>query len=422
MGVPGTVPDFVHPLPVEEVGPWVRAMSTTFLHDPHTPDVQGWIEQLAARWDEERAWGFRDRGRWVATSRTEPRRLTVPGPEGEMAEVEVDALTNVTVAATHRRQGLMSRMLESSLRAASERGDALSVLIAAEWPIYGRFGYAPATLTADYVLHRNQPGARCSGETGAIRQVELEELAGIAPSLFDRARRQWAGQMNRDAGWWQRTLGLDGNTPRNPVAPHWFLHEGGDGIDGLLGWSGTGSPNLLAAEQRVKVQMLFTTSQAAYRDLWAYLTSVDLVDQVGLEDRPVDEPVRWLLENPRALVQTRRVDFLWVRLLDVPAALRARSYPVAGELVLEVDDPGPYGFAAGRYRLLAGPQGAECTPTTADPDIRIQQRALASAYLGAFRLAELQPAGMAEELRPGALARADLMFSWPRVPWNATWF
>lgn len=417
-----TVPEFVNPLPVDEVGPWVRAMTTTFLHDPHAPDVQAWSDQLAARWDPERAWGFRDRGRWVATLRTEARRLTVPGREGEMADVPADALTNVTVAATHRRQGLMSRMLESSLRAASERGDALSVLIAAEWPIYGRFGYAPATLTADYVLHRNQPGARCRGEAGAIRQVELDELAGVAPALFDRARRQWAGQMDRGIGWWQRSLGLEGNAPRDPVASNWFVHEEGSGIDGLLGWSATGSPNLVAAEQRVKVQMLFTTSHAAYRDLWAYLTAIDLVDQVRLSDRPVDEPVRWLLDNPRALVQTRRVDFLWARLLDVPAALRTRSYPVAGELVLEVDDPGSYGFAAGRYRLIAGPDGAECERTTAAADIRIQQRALASVYLGAFRLAELQPAGMAEELRPGALARADLMFSWPRVPWNATWF
>jgi predicted acetyltransferase len=397
-------------------------MSTTFLQDPHAPGVQGWIDQLAARWDAERAWGFRDRGRWVATLRTEPRRLTVPGPEGGTADVDVDALTNVTVSATHRRQGLMSRMLESSLRAARERGDALSVLIAAEWPIYGRFGYAPATVTADYVLHRTQPGASCSGETGAIRQIELDELADLAPPLFDRARRQWAGQMDRDAGWWQRNLGLEGNFARHPVAPNWFVHEGEDGIDGMLGWSATGSPNLLAAMQQVNVQMLFTTSLAAYRDLWAYLTAIDLIDQVRLDERPVEEPVRWLLHNPRALVQTRRVDFLWARLLDVPAALRARSYPITGEIVLEIDDPGPHGFAAGRYRLLTGPEGADCQRTTADPDIRIQQRALASAYLGGFRLAELQPAGMAEELRRGALARADLMFSWPRVPWNATWF
>jgi predicted acetyltransferase len=358
----------------------------------------------------------------VASLRTEPRRLTVPAALGEMPDVEVDALTNVTVAATHRRQGLMSRMVESSLRSARARGEALSVLIAAEWPIYGRFGYAPSTLSADYVLHRSRPGAWCSGETGSIRQVELGEVADVAPALFELTRRQWAGQMDRDAGWWRRGLGLEGEGARNSVTPNWFLHDGEDGIDGLLGWSADGPDNLVAPEQWVDVQMFLTTNQAAYRDLWAYLTAIDLIDQVRLRNRSVAEPVRWLLHNPRTLVERRRVDFLWVRLLDVPAALRARSYPVNGELVLEVVDPGPLGFAAGRYRLLAGPDGVECEPTDAAVDIRIQQRALASIYLGGFRLAELLSAGIAEELRPGALARADLMFSWPRVPWNATWF
>ncbi|HET9720126.1 MAG TPA: GNAT family N-acetyltransferase [Solirubrobacteraceae bacterium] len=420
--MPSREPELVNPVPVEEVGPWVRAMATTFLHDHRSPGVQGWIDQLLGRWNPERAWGIRDGGRWVATLRTEPRRLTVPGPPGAMAEVEVDAVTNVTVAATHRRRGLMTRMLESSLRAARERGDTLGALIPAEWPIYGRFGYAPATLSADYVLHRSQPGVCCEGSPGAIRQVELAEAAEVAPALFDQARRQWAGQMDRDAGWWQRNLGLEGTIPREPAAPNWFLHEGAQGVDGVLAWSPVGSPSLLAAQQQVDVQALFTTSLEAYRDLWAYLTSIDGIDQVSLELRPVAEPVRWLLANPRALVERRRVDFLWVRVLDVPAALRARSYALAGELVLEVSDPHSHGFATGRYRLNAGPDGAGCERVDADPDVWIEQRALASILLGGFRLAELEPAGMAQERRPGGLARADLMFSTAGVPWNATWF
>lgn len=170
------------------------------------------------------------------------------------------------------------------------------------------------------------------------------------------------------------------------------------------------------------MQALFAAGHEAYRDLWSYLTAIDGIDQVRLGGRPVEEPVRWLLENPRALVESRRVDFLWVRVLDVPAALRARRYPVSGELVLEVGDPHPHGFAAGRYRLSAGDEGAECEPTDAEPDVWIEQRALASILLGGFRLAELAPAGMAQERRTGGLSRADLLFSWARVPWNATWF
>lgn len=415
-------PDLVNPVPVEEVGPWTRAMATTFLDDPRDPSIQVGVDRLSRRWDPQRAWGFRDRGRWVATLRTEPRRLSVPGRPGSMAELAVDALTNVTVAATHRRRGLMSRMLEDSLRSARERGDALSVLIAAEWPIYGRFGYAPATLTADYKLCRGRPGAHCPGRLESLRQIELPELAEVAPPLFELVRRRWAGQINRDADWWQRALGLDGMAPQTPVAPNWLVHESDAGIDGLVGWSASGSPSLVAPTHQVDVQSLVTTSPEAYRDLWAYLTGIDGVDELRLALRPVEEPVRWLLENPRTLVETKRVDFLWLRILDVCAALSGRRYPVSGELVLEISDSGTHGFAAGRYRLVSEPEGAVCEPTDADPDVRLEQRALASAYLGGFRLAELHEVGMVRELRPGGLARADVMLSWSVVPWNATWF
>ncbi len=404
-------------------------MATTFLQDPGSARAEGWISQLTSRWEPERAWGVRDRDRWVATLRTEPRFLTVPASPGwaapragRTAEIPVDALTNVTVAATHRRQGLMSQMLHQSLQAAKERGEVLSVLIAAEWPIYGRFGYAPATLSSDYVLHRSRRGARCDGNLAAVRQVDRGDLAGLIADVFNRARAGWSGQMDRTPEWWARKLGEDGARPLEAPPPNWFVHEGEDGIDGVLGWTPEGSPSLQAPEQRVIVDSLFTASDAAYRDLWAYLTGVDGVDQVQLSGRPAREPVSWLLDDARSLVLLREVDFLWLRFLDLAAALRARQYATPGELVLEVNDPYADGFAAGRYRLIATDDGAECETTSAPADLEISQRTLASAYLGGFRLAELASAGGVTELRTGGLQRADVMFSWSRPPWNATWF
>lgn len=415
-------PELINPVPAEEVAPWVRTMATTFLQDRRASETEGWVEQLRQRWDAQRAWGVRDRGGWVATLRTEPRSLTVPAPPEERAEVSVDALTNVTVAATHRRRGLMSRMLNGSLRDARERGEVLSALIAAEWAIYGRFGYAPATISTDYVLRRTRPGARCEGDMSGIRQVEREAIASLVVDVFDRARWQWAGQMDRDEGWWKRHLGLDGVVSRCPPAPNWLIHEGPDGVDGILGWAPEGEESLLAPAQRVVVRSLFTASDVAYRDLWSYLTALEGIDQVSLSNRSVHEPVRWLLDDARTLIPTQQVDFLWLRLLDVPAALRARRYAVPGELVLEVTDEDGPGFAAGRFRLSAGSREAECETTSAEPDLQITQRTLASIYLGGHRLAELRMGGGASEFTPGALDQLDLMFSTPLPPWNATGF
>lgn len=413
-------PEIVHPVGPEAVPDWARAMATTFLRDPRDADADGWIEGLTRSWEPARAWGARVADRWVATLRTEPRMLTVPGAGDACPELPVDAVTNVTVAATHRRRGLMREMLTGSLQAARERGDAASVLIAAQWQIYGRFGYAPATLSADYLLDRRRPGAVCPGDPSRLRQVDRDEFRRLAPAVFHHARRGRAGQMDRAGSWWSRALGGDGY-PGRPGLPHnWLVHEGDGGPDGLLAWTAHGESNLDSPLQALDVWLLASAGDAAYRNLWAYLTSVDLLDAVRLTNRPPHEPARWLLDDARTLSVTRLVDLLWLRLLDVPAALAARRYACGGEVVLDVHDD-EAGFTGGRYRLAAKPGGASCERTDATADLTIAQRALASIYLGGFRLAELPP-GSATELTPGALALVDLMFSTPLPPWNATWF
>jgi predicted acetyltransferase len=421
-GMTVRVPELVNPVPADEIGPWTRAMIATFLGDPDSAEARRWVDTLGRRWQPERAWGVRDRGRWVATLRTETRALAVPGYAGGGIDLRADALTNVTVSPTHRRRGLMSRMLEGSLSAARERGDAVSILIAAEWPIYGRFGYAPATVAADYELRRSRAGAWCAGDATQVRQVEREEFAGVAPAVFAAARRRRAGHVDRDPEWWNRTLGREGYAPSEDLPHNWLVHDGVTGPDGLLAWKATRDSRLVPPLGAAQVWTLTAATDAAYQDLWAYLTGLDGIDDITLPDRPVDERVRWLLADARTLVMTEWVDSLWLRILDVPAALTARRYGVAGELVLEVIDENVHRFASGRYRLSADGDEVACAATGDDPDVAITQQALASIYLGGFRPEELRLSGAVQERTPGALGRLGVMFSTPLAPWNATSF
>ena len=417
----------VNPVDVDEVQAWLRGLIGTFLEDPHGPSLGFWTEVATRTWTADRVWGARDRGRWVATLRTEPRTLTVPGLGDATRDLAVDAVTAVTVSATHRRRGLMSRMLDSSMRAAQARGDAVSILIAAEWPIYGRFGYAPATWGADYVLHRSRRGAVPAGDPTRTRASDVDEIAAYGPDVFMAFRRQRAGQVDRDQRWWDIALGQGGFPvpPQDAGLPHnWIVHEGDAGVDGILGWRATRQGGLNPPGGRVEVWGLFAANETAYRDLWTYLAGIDLIDEIALSHRPVDEPVRWLLADGRSLVLEQRIDFLWLRVLDVPAALAARRYATAGELVLSVQDDAPTTTVdvSGRYALRATDDAAECALTDRPADLELTQRALASIYLGGARPAELAAAGAVTELTAGALERARSMFSTPREPWNATGF
>lgn len=224
---------------VDEVLAYDTAKTVTFLED--TAVVASRVEWRQREWLPERSWAAVDDGRFVGTLRTLPRSLTVPGVDGTTLDVGVDALTGVTVAATHRRQGLLRQMITASLAAARERGDALSVLLAAEWPIYGRFGYWPASYWSDVRIDRRRRGATLAHpQAGCLRQLSDEEMVAAAPTVFDAARMQRAGQINRTAGNWELSLSpalRDSNAATRVHIAHEPAASGA--IDGFVTWQPT---------------------------------------------------------------------------------------------------------------------------------------------------------------------------------------
>ena len=173
----------------------------------------------------------------------------------------------------------------------------------------------------------------------------------------------------------------------------------------------------------VQVDWLEASSTAAYTDLWAFFADLDLTKRVVAGKRPVDEPLRWQLADSRALQVTRQADNLWIRLVDVPGALAARSYAMPGSLVLEVTDAFcPWND--GRWRLETGPDGAACTraPAGAQPELFLSAATLGSVYLGGVALGPLARAGLVHELVPGALSRATAMLACSEAPHTAIGF
>jgi predicted acetyltransferase len=167
--------------------------------------------------------------------------------------------------------------------------------------------------------------------------------------------------------------------------------------------------------------MLVGLTPQADAALWRYILSLDLAGTIQLHARPVDDPGRWRLADPRRLRTTHVGDHLWVRLLDLPASLAARRYATDGRLVLEVTDAlRPRN--QGRFLLEGGPDGASCEPTGADADLALDVADLGAAYVGGVRPTVLARAGRVVELRPGALRRADAMLASDPAPLCTTHF
>ncbi|HEX5565627.1 MAG TPA: GNAT family N-acetyltransferase [Streptomyces sp.] len=401
----------------DEFPSWVRALRTGFLQS--SPITEEEIRSRRGRVDLERIRGAFDGDRCVATFRTLPQRLTVPGG----AAVDSCAVTNVTVSPTHRRRGLLTAMMRKELTAARERGEVCSTLDSAEYPIYGRYGYGPAAWNTEWTVNADRAGLdpRRSGpeEEGArIDLVDGPEFRVLGAALHERVRalpdRQ--GMIDRPERWWKLNTGETVHPGSDWKQPFYAVHrDAGGQVRGLAVYTADDHWVGNAPYVNLHVRDLIAATGTAERDLWRFLLSVDWVSTVHSGRRAPDDLLPLLLPDPRAARITIHTDFLWLRPLDVPALFQARTYPVAGSLVLELRDP--MGLSGGRFLLDAAPGGATCAPTRRGADLVMDIGTLGSLYLGDESASRLRALGRLDEERPGAAALADVLLRTARRPW-----
>ena len=295
------------------------------------------------------------------------------------------------------------------------------MLYASEAGIYRRFGYGIATSWITVSIQRRHTAFLRPLPEGRVRLVEEDDARKLLPEIFDRARRVQPGAVQRVDAWWPDQFFWP--DPDEKGTRFYCVYEAPDGsLDGYAAYR---------VEPRwdngprgtLNVTDLVTATPAARAVLWRYLLDVDLVDTVKAWVVPVDEPLRWLLADARRMEVTRQGEGLWVRVLDAPAALSARTYATAGRLVFDVvDEFRPEGGAAGRVALDGGQDGADARRTGDAPDLVLDVAVLGGILLGGVRPSTLARAGLVDERTPGALAVADAMFAVEPQPFSMTDF
>ncbi|MFF2143855.1 GNAT family N-acetyltransferase [Kitasatospora sp. NPDC058190] len=409
----------VRAVSVEEVEAWNRALNFGFLR-PHAGVAP---ELRRMQWEPGRMLAGFDGDRQIATYRSFDVELTVPGG----AVVQADAITNVTVSATHRRRGLLSAMMRRDLASAAERGCAVAVLMAAEYNIYGRFGFGPATWGCGWNIDLGRTRGLREGLPGVpggrIDFVTLAEQREFGAELYDRWRLTQPGAITRGEIWWQRRtneIRVPGSDFKEPFTA---VHRDADGeVTGLVvyrvehKWDGAYPDSVLTVDEFIALDL------PTVAELWRLVLSVDWVRKVVVESLSPDDPLPLLLQDPRAATPSEEnSDAMWLRLLDVEAAFNARTYGASGRVVLEVEDQ--LGYASGRFAIeVAGDGTGRCTRTTDDADLALGASELGSLYLGSETAPRLAAAALLTELRPGAAAAADLLLRAPLQAWTPTEF
>lgn len=384
----------------DEVEPFLRAEMATFNGELRDDQLERFRHVL----EPERTWAaFDEDGSIVGCASAFTRTMTVPGA----IALPVAHVTMIGVMPTHRRRGLLTRLLGEVHAAAPE---AVAALWASEAGIYGRFGYGMAARLTDLRVQTLRAALRDDAPPEAhVRLLGPDEARPLLRAVHARVRERVAGIPGReDEAWWDRTLADPEAAREGTAALRIAVLADGEGY-ALYAVRQSWAPD--GPEHEVVVRELLASTPQAHAALWRFLLSLDLVRTVTWNAAPADEALPHLLRDPRA-VRTELSDALWVALLDVPRALASRSYAAPLDLVLEVGD-------RGRVRLRAGADGlAACEETGDEPvDLRLGVEALGAVFLGGTTMADLFTAGRVRELRPGAVTAATRAFRGEREPW-----
>jgi len=377
----------------------------------------GWVptEDDAIRFSSllpfERMHAVVDDGSIVAAAGAFPFELTVPG-----GTLSCAGITVVGVLPSHRRRGLLRRMMDAQLADVRQREEPIAALWASEETIYGRYGYGLASLSLHVDAERNAiaiPGER----TTTVRLVDDEDALRGFPKVYARVGRTRPGMIVRTQDWW-RVKQLDDHPERRrgagPLVRALFERDGKPVGYALYRLAQSGSTPE-DWKKTIRVLEAVGADEDATRDVWRFLFEIDWFDRIAGYHLPVDHPLPLLVDRVNKLRLTVW-DALWVRLVDVPRALAGRSYG-PGPVTLEVTSDPHFPDNVGTWTIEDG----SVKRARRRPDLRLPAAALGSAFLGGIPFAQLRAAGQVEEVVRGAVARADALFGAP-APWCAEIF
>jgi predicted acetyltransferase len=378
----------VRPTDLDDLAGEVRrvasAMRTALLFGP--PTDEEW-EKFGQRWSDQISWSAWDGDRAVGHAGAFRFDTIVPGG----ARLPTAGLTRVGVLPTHTRRGLLSRMITAVLKQARSEGAVLTSLRASEAVIYGRFGYGLGGERCLVSLDVRRARPIANAAPGSVRLLDRSAVLDVVPPLYERILRR-AGNVTRATPMWQYQLEdvLTGDKP-NYVA----VHTGVDGEDdGFVHYSVKWTDGSSVAEFAGlgEVHDLWGVSPQVELALWRYLCDIDLVRRYTCDQRPEDDPMRLAVADPRAWQVTERIDEQWLRLLDVEAALRARTYRPGPAVAIAVHDP-MFDENTGTFVVDHGEGAVDVRRGGADERLTVDISTLSAAYLGATSWRALADAG-----------------------------
>jgi predicted acetyltransferase len=323
--------------------------------------------------------------------------------------------TVISVQPTHRRRGVLRALMDHHLEDVAEREEPIAGLWASESSIYGRFGYGPASYRQKASIEARAVEFLEDADKGSVRLMEPDEAEPVLKGVYEAVRPNRAGMLTRSDPWWTHRILSDPARWRGSKSSLRYaaFHEDGV-VTGYASYRQEEKWEEFVAKGEVSVIEVFTTTPLAHTGLWQFLTNIDLFPNVEWWNLPIDDPLVAKVTDSRRVKRTV-IDALWIRLMDIPAALCARSYESDGVITFEVHD-GARPDNSGTYRLECREGHGSCERVDATADLVFDTDVLGHLYLGGGDAGMMLAAGRIEGDRESTRTLHRL-FRTDQAPW-----
>jgi len=406
------MPITYRPITMDEFDAFDLVVARGFSSHPNSnPVIKDFSERV---FEPERSVAAFDEEKIVGTSAALTLNISVPGK----VSLALGGIEKVTVSATHRRRGILTGMMRHQLDEHHERGIPLAALWPSESVIYGRFGYG-ISVTHEHreIDLRHTAFAHSPALRGQMHFVSKDDARKVIAPIHELACRQYPAMIARnDLGWESAITDPDAMSAGAPAS--FFAYYEVDGVPtGYVIYRIRHNSVAGHDSNKVEVKELVANDDEAAAALWRFCFDIDLASTLSVgHGASSDDGLSWMLSDPRRLKRST-YDGLWLRLIDVPTALAARTYSQEGSLAVRVEDSF-CDWNDGVWRIDGGSDGADCVATSDSPDISMSAADLAAIYMGGSKPSEIARSGRIVENVSGALGRADRMFATSRKPWN----
>jgi predicted acetyltransferase len=395
----------IRPLAEQDIPAMLDTTALVFGLDPVPALRETWktlvpFDRFVCAWDDDIL---------VGTGVGLDSSISIPGG----GVLPMAAVSVVSVRPTHRRRGALNQIMSALVDQAVERGEAVSALWASEAAIYGRYGYGVATWRYQASIDSNTLQWPDPGDLDDVSLAVVGDVADDYKAIFERASRHRAGLHVRSDAWWRMRILDDPEYRRGGGTALRVLRTHRDGR--LTGLATFRHPNsfTLDGSAPVRIIEMYADDDRARETLWRFMTSIDLYPRLEWALMPLDDPLPDLVGNHRA-VDRKLDDGLWVRILDVAAALSARTYERDIDIVIDVDDSFRPELG-GRFRLVAEDGAGTCVRTDDAAEITLGVAELGSLYLGGTSAIQLAAASRITG-EPAALLRLHQTFQTANPP------